>query len=36
MNKLTPHVIFQPSLGQGKVKWYFIAFGIEKMHVFKR
>ena len=36
MNQLTPHVLFQPSLGQGRVKWYFLAFGIKKIHVFKR
>jgi len=36
MSQLSPHVIFQPSLGIGKVKWYLIVFGITKMHIFKR
>ena len=36
MSQLSPHVIFQPSLGKGNVKWYLIVFGITKMLIFKR
>jgi hypothetical protein len=35
MNKLSQDVIFQPSLGKGCLKWYFFAFGFEKVHIFK-